>query len=303
MFHENDRSRELYIIQSGNVRVYRTQNGREVELSVLGKGAVLGEMALIDGRPRSASAKALDDCSVAIVDADAFLDRIRGVPSWFLTVIKMTCQKIRNANRLLQSMGGGRHGVNILLALYYLFARQGESLGFAQTKRAMVRLLGASEQNVARIGDFLVNHGFVECAGDKIVLADRKRFSDYCDFLRLFVQKSYDRTQQPSRETQTLVCAMAEAYPECISASGAAQVQIPGNELHDLVRELDLHTAGSDSIAFMEQNGLVTLKKDENAEAETEKPGSLSAATVAINAPVMRQWYLYCTFNEMMLVL
>ena len=34
LFHENDRSRELYIIQAGNVKVYRQINGREVEIAV-----------------------------------------------------------------------------------------------------------------------------------------------------------------------------------------------------------------------------------------------------------------------------
>ena len=139
LFHENDRSRELYVIQSGNVKVYRTQSGREVELAVMGKGSVLGEMALIDGRPRSASAKALDECTVSIIDADVFHNRIKGVPPWFMTIIKMTCQKIRNANRLLQSMGGGRHGFNIILAIHYQFARDGGTLDYSKTKRILAR--------------------------------------------------------------------------------------------------------------------------------------------------------------------
>jgi CRP/FNR family cyclic AMP-dependent transcriptional regulator len=297
LFHENDRSRELYIVQSGNIRVYRTQNNREVELSVLGKGAVLGEMALIDGRPRSASAKALDECSVAIVDADSFLNRIKGVPSWFLTIIKMTCQKIRNANRLLQSMGGGRHGANILLALYYQFARWGETLDYARTKRELTRLLGASEQNVVRMCDFLVKHGFVECAGEKIVLADKKRFSDYCDFLRLHIQKAYDRATIPSRDTQAFLCAFAEAYPDAVSSQGTARVS--GEDIEDLVKEMHLGKAVKEIISFLENNGLVTLKKNEGPDGEGGGTDPFSGSEVTISTAVMRQWCLYCAFNEM----
>jgi CRP/FNR family transcriptional regulator, cyclic AMP receptor protein len=298
LFHENDRSRELYVIQTGNVKVYRTQNGREVELAVLGKGSVLGEMALIDGRSRSASAKALDDCTVSIIDAEVFHDRIKGVPTWFMTVIKMTCQKIRNANRLLQSMGGGRHGFNIIIALSYEFARAGDTLDHAKTKHALARLLGTSEQSIARICEFLVKYGFIECANGSVVLVDKKRMSDYCDFLRLHIQKTFERVNPPSQPAKDLIVAIVGAFLEQNGGEDAgAALEASGDEVWKFITELHLEKKWKEALAFIEGNSLLSVFRQEGGQKEGGGAHPLASTRAVIDKALLRQWYLYCTFS------
>jgi CRP-like cAMP-binding protein len=302
LFHENDRSRELYVIQSGNVKVYRTQSGREVELAVMGKGSVLGEMALIDGRPRSASAKALDECTVSIIDAGVFHDRIKGVPPWFMTIIKMTCQKIRNANRLLQSMGGGRHGFNIILAIHYQFAREGGTLDYSKTKRILARLLGNSEQSITRIAEFLVRHGFIECGGNTIVLVDKRRMADYCDFLRLHIQKTYDHGNPPSRAAKDLIVSIAGRVPGSTDMQdGKTSIETEGEALWDIISELQLEKTWKEVFAFIEGNAIARLSRREGEEkAAKEESNPLASVKVVIDKALMRQWHLYCSFNEIL---
>jgi CRP/FNR family cyclic AMP-dependent transcriptional regulator len=300
LFHENERSRELYVIQSGNVKVYRTQSGREVELSVLGKGSVLGEMALIDGRPRSASAKALDECTVSIIDADVFHDRIKGVPPWFMTIIKMTCQKIRNANRLLQSMGGGRFGFNIILAIHYQFARHGETLDYRNTKRTSALLLGTSEQNITRISEFLEKHGFIERDGNAIIQVDKQRMTDYCDFLRLYIQKTFDRGNPPAQAAKDLIVSLAYR----VSGSNDLQdsetsLEMEGEAVWDIIAELQLEKTWKDAFAFFEGNSIARLSRREGEEKEAkEGQNPLAGIKVVIDTTLLRQWQLYCSFNE-----
>src|SRR5512137_2856712 len=52
---EGDPGEALYLIRSGQVRVYTTQNGVDVPLAILGAGACFGEVALLSGRPRTAT--------------------------------------------------------------------------------------------------------------------------------------------------------------------------------------------------------------------------------------------------------
>jgi CRP/FNR family cyclic AMP-dependent transcriptional regulator len=302
LFHENDRSRELYVIQSGNVKVYRTQSGREVELAVMGKGSVLGEMALIDGRPRSASAKALDECTVSIIDAGVFHDRIKGVPPWFMTIIKMTCQKIRNANRLLQSIGGGRHGFNIILAIHYQFAREGGTLDYSKTKRILARLLGNSEQSITRIAEFLVRHGFIECSGNTIVLVDKRRMADYCDFLRLHIQKTYDHGNPPSRAAKDLIVSIAGRVPGSTDMQdGKTSIETEGEALWDIISELQLEKTWKEVFAFIEGNSIARLSRREGEEkAAKEESNPLASVKVVIDKALLRQWHLYCFFNEIL---
>ena len=75
LFHENDHSRELYIIQTGKVKIYRMIGKHEMQLTVLGEGSVLGEMALIDGEPRSASAKVIEDSDLIQLDSETLMKR------------------------------------------------------------------------------------------------------------------------------------------------------------------------------------------------------------------------------------
>lgn len=308
LFHENERSRQLYIIQTGSVKVYRRLNGREVELAILGKGAVLGEMALIDGRPRSASARALDDGAVIVVDADAFHERIKGVPPWFLTLIKMTCQKIRNANRLLQSMGGGRHGINIILALFYEFCRAGETLDAAAAGRRLQKILGVSEESVGRIYAFLRQHGFIEFAPPSIRIVDTARYADYGEFLRLFIQKYFERQAPVSEQVRTFILELVKQVP-ALQKTGkdeSAETSLDGGALWGIIESVRCGAGFRNVLDPLESCGVLSVAKQETPEnrpPEEKGKNPIADSVFKINNALVRQWFLYFTFNRMIPVL
>src|SRR5208282_482517 len=65
---QDDPGDSFYIIRSGKVRVYRRDNdGLETELSVLGKGASFGEMALLMGQARSANVEAIEETHLMVL--------------------------------------------------------------------------------------------------------------------------------------------------------------------------------------------------------------------------------------------
>jgi CRP-like cAMP-binding protein len=282
--------------------VYRSQSGREVELAILGKGAVLGEMALIDGRPRSASAKALGECSVAVIPADSFLERVKGVPPWFMTIIKMSCQKIRNANRLLQSMGGGRHGINIIFALHYHFARFGPVLDPAATRRRIGNVIGASDQGINHVCGFLHQHRFIDYSPRTLQLVDKERMAEYCDYLRLFIQKLFERTQQPSEQEKRLIMAVARGYPEMVRGTEGTSAEIAGEAFWPLIKSEQLDGAFREVLDAAGAMGIFRLRGRESAEkkeGEAEKANPLAGMTVTVNSGQLKQWYLHFSFNGM----
>jgi signal transduction histidine kinase/predicted CoA-binding protein len=64
LFHEGDTGEHAYVIQSGQIEILKTSNGREVLLALRQMGEVIGEMALLDAAPRFASARAKIDCQL-----------------------------------------------------------------------------------------------------------------------------------------------------------------------------------------------------------------------------------------------
>ncbi len=61
---EGDPGEALYLIRRGQVRVFTTREGEEIPLAILGPGACFGEVALLSGRPRTATVVATEPCSM-----------------------------------------------------------------------------------------------------------------------------------------------------------------------------------------------------------------------------------------------
>lgn len=72
IFSESQSGAEMYIIQEGQVSISKVVDGQEVVLAVLKQGDMFGEMALLENKPRSASALAHDDCRLMVVNRKNF---------------------------------------------------------------------------------------------------------------------------------------------------------------------------------------------------------------------------------------
>ena len=76
IFSEDDAPTTAFLIEAGRVVVSTIQHGERRELGELAAGALLGEMAVIDSAPRSASAHALTDCVLIAIDRNQFAERL-----------------------------------------------------------------------------------------------------------------------------------------------------------------------------------------------------------------------------------
>jgi CRP-like cAMP-binding protein len=80
LFSEGESGDELYIIQKGSVKIVKIMDGKEVLLAVLKAGDIFGEMALLEAKPRAASAVAYEDCVVLAVNRANFERMITSQP-------------------------------------------------------------------------------------------------------------------------------------------------------------------------------------------------------------------------------
>lgn len=76
IFTEGDAPDVAYLIESGRIEIWASQGARRLTLSYLGAGEILGEMAVIDRAPRSASADAITEVSVTEIRADQLRQRL-----------------------------------------------------------------------------------------------------------------------------------------------------------------------------------------------------------------------------------
>jgi CRP/FNR family transcriptional regulator, cyclic AMP receptor protein len=98
--HEGD---AMYIIEEGKVRIFvRAKDGHEVTLTELQRGDFFGEMVLIDGKPRSADARVVEDARLAVLSREHFLSFTRSNPNVALEMLTALANRLRQTDELLR---------------------------------------------------------------------------------------------------------------------------------------------------------------------------------------------------------
>jgi CRP/FNR family transcriptional regulator, cyclic AMP receptor protein len=96
VFTEGEPSDHLYVVRQGRLRVLvRSARGDEMTLSVLGPGDALGELSMIDGRPRSASVEALDAAELVSLPAAEVRAALRTDPTLLFAVAEQLAVTVR----------------------------------------------------------------------------------------------------------------------------------------------------------------------------------------------------------------
>ncbi len=100
----------LFIILSGKVRVEKTDaQGRKVELAENGAGDILGEMAVFDGAPRSASVAAVVETTCLVLASWEFNAFLKAHPEAALEILPIVVKRFRETNEALIGLGSIRN--------------------------------------------------------------------------------------------------------------------------------------------------------------------------------------------------
>jgi len=103
IFREDDSADRLYMIRAGIVKVVRHgPDGTELRLATLHPGDVLGELSLMDDKPRSATAVALEAVEGITLSQERFVAFLRTRPGTALCVMRVLATRLRQANDALQ---------------------------------------------------------------------------------------------------------------------------------------------------------------------------------------------------------
>ena len=169
---EGDRADSLYIVLSGRVRVYVSDDqGKEMFLSEAGKGEYFGEMALDEG-PRSASVITLEPTRFLVVPKDDFAAFLAQSPEFALHLVRKLIRRVRALTHDVKSLA--------LMDVYGRVARMLLDLAVERdgalviddrpTQQEMANRIGASREMISRILTELAAGGYIEVARDRITI-------------------------------------------------------------------------------------------------------------------------------------
>ncbi|MDJ0852399.1 MAG: cyclic nucleotide-binding domain-containing protein [Myxococcota bacterium] len=107
IIRENDFGETAYIVQKGQVEISREVDGKAMHLATLGPGETIGEMSMIDDKPRSATAVAVGDCELTEIHHDDFFEALQTDPQASIMILKALFERLRDINsRFLQLQAG-----------------------------------------------------------------------------------------------------------------------------------------------------------------------------------------------------
>lgn len=104
IFHAGDPADALYVIVKGRIAIVVEAGGRERTVAVLGDLECFGEMSILDGRPRSSSARALEETTLLRIAQDDFLDLLRDRPEIAFAVFRVLTARLRHADETVLNM-------------------------------------------------------------------------------------------------------------------------------------------------------------------------------------------------------
>jgi hypothetical protein len=108
LFNEGEFADSLFIIQKGNIRLYKPKGKGFIELAVLRTGEVIGEMAYFDedgsGRKRSCSASAVTSVEIIEISFAAFGKTMQSLNPWFKTIINTLVTRLRKTNSRVKEL-------------------------------------------------------------------------------------------------------------------------------------------------------------------------------------------------------
>jgi CRP/FNR family transcriptional regulator, cyclic AMP receptor protein len=104
VFRSGDKADGMYLVRKGELVVYLDQGGKDVILAKISEGGMVGEMALFDQMPRSASVKASIDTEITLVSLDDFGKLMKQIPKWFVSLMSTLSGRLRTTNDRIKSL-------------------------------------------------------------------------------------------------------------------------------------------------------------------------------------------------------
>lgn len=177
----------VYIILHGTVKVHIEQGERDVILSILGGGDLLGEMSLIDSVGRSASVVALEDSLLLWMDRATFNYILDNFPPVARNLVRILSARVRLSDQMIQSLAtldvNGRVARQ-LLAFAERYGREvadGTQIRIALTQSDIADLVGASRKRVNQAMVFFKEQGLIDVEADgRIIVREKAGLARFC---------------------------------------------------------------------------------------------------------------------------
>ena len=189
LFREGESGEVMFVIQSGAVRITKAVGGEAKSLAVLGPGEFLGEMAILNGKPRTATATVVETTRCLVIEAKTLESMVARNAEIALRLIKKLAKRLDSADTLVEILMHRDPKARVMLAL----ARHADAFGeptaegirIRTTPEDIAREVGVdivvAEEVMARLRRLRL----VTEEPGAVIVADVGRLQDFLEFLEM----------------------------------------------------------------------------------------------------------------------
>jgi len=173
IFRQGDPGDSLHVVIEGSVRItVLSPTGEEATLALLGPGESCGELSLVDGRPRSASAIASQETKTLVVARNDFLGWLSERPRAALALLETLSLRMRRTDEALADLAFMNLTHRLAKRLLDLAARHPRGSSLRITQSELAAMLGVSRESVNKQLNLFAREGWVALGRGSVTLKD-----------------------------------------------------------------------------------------------------------------------------------
>ena len=204
IFCEGEPGDELFIIQKGTVKIVKITEKNEILLAVLRSGDIFGEMALLESKPRAASAVAYEDCQLMAVNRENFQQMIKTQPQLIARLTTLLSERIwliykQLANTLFNDPLGRMYDMlQIQMDKKKIDMKTATSFACDFGVKELANMVGLDQEEGLRVGRKLMENKCFQLLNDKILIRDVMEIARQTAYFHKMQQLNKSRREMKS---------------------------------------------------------------------------------------------------------
>lgn len=187
--HEGESGREMYVIQSGKIKISKKVRNEEQTLATIGAGEFFGEMAILNNKPRSATATVLEESKVLVIDPKTFESMVKNNTEIAVRMIKKLAARLQDADDQIESLMIKDANSRVVHTLTRLAETSGQKtdtgIKVSISLEGLAGKTGLETQQVEEVISKIVKANIIQTLQDGMVISDVDRLRKYLEYLTM----------------------------------------------------------------------------------------------------------------------
>ncbi len=192
LFNDGDSGREMYIVQSGRVRISKSSRGVEKTLIVLGAGEFFGEMSILNNQPRSATATIEETAKLLVIEPRVFEAMVKGNAEIAVRIIKKLAARLQEADEQIENLLLRDHNSRVVHYITHAVgklpraaAQEGTAQILEMTGKDIAGQIGLDPEPVNEVLSKLVRGKLLTLGDTNMTVHDVPKLQAFLEFLEM----------------------------------------------------------------------------------------------------------------------